>query len=267
MKTIIVDDEILDIKLFTEGETGSLEIVKAFQNPVDVFEYIEQNEVELVILDIEMPEMNGFEVGKRLRILRPDMIVVYATGFARWAFSVIDIKEYPLVMKPYNIEEIESIVAGIKLEMQEKTKEIQARMFGKFELYAGGISVSFKHADAKELLALCIDKCGAWISVEDVARILWKKAEMSEVYQMKYRQAAEMLQNSLEEAGISDLFYYTDEQCHINAENLNCDLYRYRSSQRTVEFDFWEDYLPEYEWAEETQLEMIKAQIYEENNV
>lgn len=267
MKTIIVDDEILDIKLFTEGETGSLEIVKAFQNPLDVFGYVEHNEVELVILDIEMPGMNGLEVGKSLKILRPDMIIVYATGFARWAFNVMDIKEYPLVMKPYNIEEIESVVTGIKLEMQEKLKEIQAKMFGGFELYVRGEKVNFERADSKELLALCIDKCGAWIRVEDVVKILWKKDKMSEVYQIKYCQVARMLQNNLKEAGVFDLFYYTDRHCYINAENLDCDLYRYRSGLRTAEFDFWEDYLPEYDWAEETQLEMIKAQIYEKNNV
>jgi CheY-like chemotaxis protein len=66
-------------------------------------------EVDLVILDINMPGMDGVETLSRLRIARPDLKVLFATGFADDRIPSI-LKRFPevrILKKPFSITELE----------------------------------------------------------------------------------------------------------------------------------------------------------------
>lgn len=66
IKTILVDDEILAMKLFELecAEFEDIEILEKFDSPIKAVQYVESHEVDVAVLDIEMPEMNGIELGK-----------------------------------------------------------------------------------------------------------------------------------------------------------------------------------------------------------
>lgn len=91
IKTILVDDEILAMRLF-ELECARFEdirIIAKFESPVKAIAYAEEHDVDMAILDIEMPEMNGIELGKELRKRRKDIILIFITAHTQYAMVPI----------------------------------------------------------------------------------------------------------------------------------------------------------------------------------
>ena len=67
-KVIIIDDH----KLFTDGlssilESIGLRVMSTFQNGKEAFLYLQNNEIDIVFTDINMPEMDGLKLCKRLK--------------------------------------------------------------------------------------------------------------------------------------------------------------------------------------------------------
>jgi len=83
MKVVIVDDEWfgLDVtyRLLTQVRMD-LEVVAFFQDPKEALEKIPMLEPDLVILDVEMPYLNGFELYERLKEIDTHFLLVSAHG-------------------------------------------------------------------------------------------------------------------------------------------------------------------------------------------
>jgi YesN/AraC family two-component response regulator len=63
MKCVAIDDEPLALQL-VQGfaqKTGTLDVVATFTDAVRAKEYLQQNEIDLLFLDIQMPDINGLD--------------------------------------------------------------------------------------------------------------------------------------------------------------------------------------------------------------
>ena len=60
IRTITIDDEPLALQLLSGyvGKTPFLELTGSFDNPLDAMDFLSENEVDLIILDIQMPSYN-----------------------------------------------------------------------------------------------------------------------------------------------------------------------------------------------------------------
>ena len=77
---ILVDDDpdILDpLKEMLEGENFR---VKAFLHPQPALSFLKNNQADLAILDIKMPEMNGFQLLQETRAIYPDLPVIFLSS-------------------------------------------------------------------------------------------------------------------------------------------------------------------------------------------
>ena len=77
---ILVDDDpnILDpLKEMLEGENFR---VKAFLHPQTALSFLKNNEADLAIIDIKMPEMNGFQLLQETRAIHPDLPVIFLSS-------------------------------------------------------------------------------------------------------------------------------------------------------------------------------------------
>ena len=85
-KVIIVDDEqdILNTLSRYFNRKDKFE-VETFTNPINALEAIKNNNYDLVLTDIMMPEMNGVDLLKQIKEVKPDVPVVMMT-----AYSTID---------------------------------------------------------------------------------------------------------------------------------------------------------------------------------
>jgi signal transduction histidine kinase/CheY-like chemotaxis protein len=85
-------------------------------------------EVDLVLLDFAMPGMNGAEVARELRARRPDVSILFATGYADTA-ALTEFDQDQLIQKPYVEEQVANKVAA-KLAAKIADRPVRARPGG-----------------------------------------------------------------------------------------------------------------------------------------
>ena len=108
MNILVVDDEAV----IREGLTRTLEgdglIVDTAKNGHAAIEFMQQKEFDLVITDLKMPGMNGFEVLNAVKVLQPGIPVIMITGFATVESAVEAMKNGTVdyIVKPFTPDQI-----------------------------------------------------------------------------------------------------------------------------------------------------------------
>lgn len=114
---MVVDDE-KDLRMFCESALGEIcdRVLGADdgQEAVEIFEK-DPLAIDLVILDLSMPRMNGGECLKRLKAMRPDVKVIISSGYNLDRTASDDLKEQAdgFLPKPYTIAELSSAVREV----------------------------------------------------------------------------------------------------------------------------------------------------------
>ncbi len=103
IKIGIVDDEILARKVLEDycSKIDNFKIVLSTGNPLEFVNFTQQNEVDLVFLDIEMPELNGMEI---LRSMLHPPKVILTTAYSEYALESYNYGVVDYLLKPIKIE-------------------------------------------------------------------------------------------------------------------------------------------------------------------
>ena len=208
MRVIIVDDERLALRQFemeTEDMPG-VEVAGAFTNPVDALAYVQEHPVEAAFLDIAMPGMNGLALAEKLREIRPDLVVIFLTGYEQYTLDALKVKADYYLTKPYNKQDITEALERARLLAARQKKRVYARTFGRFDVFIDGEAVYFPNAKAKELLALCVDHRGGAVTIEEAVDKLWENRAYDDRVKNLYRKAVMQIRQVLAEHGAEALF-------------------------------------------------------------
>ena len=121
IRTLIVDDEPLArdrVRRFLRDEAG-IEIVGECGNGGEAIDVISRERPDLVFLDIQMPEKNGFEVIKSLNARRMPTII-FVTAYDQYALQAFDVHALDYLLKPFNRERIKRAVARAREHIEHK---------------------------------------------------------------------------------------------------------------------------------------------------
>jgi two-component system LytT family response regulator len=102
MRCIVVDDSKMASKALVQliSQVDFLELKKEFNNPVDAFNYLKNEEVDLVFLDVEMPGMTGLEL---LKNLKDPPLVILVTSKKEYALDAFDLNVADYITKPISL--------------------------------------------------------------------------------------------------------------------------------------------------------------------
>jgi len=111
-KILVVEDEKSMrevLRMLLEAE--NYEVMTA-KNGLEGISHIDSDIFDLVITDMKMPKVNGFEVLKKIKEISPETIVIMITAFGtkESAVEAMKIGAYDYIHKPFNIDEIRLIV-------------------------------------------------------------------------------------------------------------------------------------------------------------
>ncbi len=133
IKVGIIDDEILARKVIEEycAKIDNFTIVLSTGNPIEFINFARQNEVDLIFLDIEMPEINGLEILSSL-LLPPKVILT--TAYSEYA------------LESYNYGVVDYLLKPIKLERFLKAvHKVSASKIVPSEKHPGSQELQIKH--------------------------------------------------------------------------------------------------------------------------
>jgi DNA-binding LytR/AlgR family response regulator len=102
MRTItcmIVDDEPLAVRLLESfvDKTPGLQLLGSYTDSVEAMTALKGGGVDLLFLDIQMPDMNGMELA---HMLPPETRVVFTTAFKEYAFESYEVSALDFLLKP-----------------------------------------------------------------------------------------------------------------------------------------------------------------------
>ncbi|MPQ46921.1 response regulator [Marinifilum sp. N1E240] len=100
---IAVDDEPLALGLIVGyiNKTPFLELCGQFDNPIDAMEFMEDHPVQLLFLDIQMPDLTGVEFA---RILEKNSKIIFTTAFDKYAVEGFKLEALDYLLKPISYE-------------------------------------------------------------------------------------------------------------------------------------------------------------------
>ncbi|MBA2304021.1 MAG: response regulator transcription factor [Acidobacteria bacterium] len=120
LRCVVVDDEQLarEELCYLLGRVGGVDVVGQASNGVDAIKVIEQNSPDLVMLDIQMPGLTGFEVARRLIDTGLDSQLVFVTAFDRHAIEAFEINAVDYLLKPVEAERLGTAVDRVRRRIQ-----------------------------------------------------------------------------------------------------------------------------------------------------
>jgi signal transduction histidine kinase/CheY-like chemotaxis protein len=100
---LVVDDEVGIALLCKRVLTRAGYFVTSITNPRAAVEWLTHNKVDLLLVDIRMPEVDGFEVVEHARQLQPDLAVLVMTGFGTVETAIRALRQGVdgLILKPF----------------------------------------------------------------------------------------------------------------------------------------------------------------------
>lgn len=124
---LIVDDTPSNIKILTEALRGDYKLAAAI-NGIKAIEYAHENETDLILLDIMMPEMDGYEVADYLKKNErtKDIPVIFISGLSEMENMAkgFEIGAVDYITKPFEISEVKSRVRT-HLELGQYRKKLE----------------------------------------------------------------------------------------------------------------------------------------------
>ncbi len=118
IRTIIVDDEPPAIRLLEKyiGKVSFLKLEATFTNPLEALQFIEKGAVDLVLLDIQMPEITGIQLSK---IIQQKAHIIFTTAYPQFALESYDISAIDYLLKPIEFNRFYMAVSKVKPKEKE----------------------------------------------------------------------------------------------------------------------------------------------------
>lgn len=116
MNLLVADDENLELKVLEKT------IKKFFLNELDIFmasngkqaaDIVENTDINIALLDIEMPGMNGIELAKLIREKNHNCIIIFITAYDRFEYAIeaMHIKAFDYLLKPWKEEKLTGLIS------------------------------------------------------------------------------------------------------------------------------------------------------------
>jgi two-component system, LytTR family, response regulator len=122
IRSIIVDDELPACNVLKnyieEFCHEDIEVVSIARSVKDALQAIRIHRPDLVFLDIEMPNDNGFDLLRKLPTI--DFKIIFVTGYSEYAIKAFRFSATDYLLKPVSIVELKEAVAKVKKDMEQQ---------------------------------------------------------------------------------------------------------------------------------------------------
>ncbi|WP_027712304.1 LytR/AlgR family response regulator transcription factor [Dickeya chrysanthemi] len=122
MKAIIVEDEFL-----AQQELGwlikqhsQIEVDAVFDDGLDVLKYLQDNRVDVIFLDINIPSLDGVMLAKNINQFADKPLIVFITAYKNHAVEAFELEAFDYILKPYHETRIVGMLQKLEAAWQQQ---------------------------------------------------------------------------------------------------------------------------------------------------
>jgi len=126
IRCLVVDDEPLAIEIITDyiEKIPSLELAKSTTSAFEAIQFVQNNPVDLIFLDVQMPELTGIQF---LKVIDGKCPVILTTAFPEYALESYELQVTDYLLKPIAFDRFYKAVQKVLGNKQEQKSESQAQ--------------------------------------------------------------------------------------------------------------------------------------------
>jgi len=120
---VIIDDEPAAIEVLVDfaDRTPNLSLLSTFRDPLQALSFLRETKVDLIFLDINMPELNGMEL---LKVLIHPPLVIFTTAYTEYAIESYEKNAIDYLLKPVTFERFLIAVNKAQSRIMNKNHEV-----------------------------------------------------------------------------------------------------------------------------------------------
>ena len=123
---IAVDDEPLALELMETYilQVPGLHLLRTFTDAVSAWSFIQKNPVDLLFLDIQMPDISGLQMAKSLEKRKP--LVIFTTAFSKYAVEGFNVHAVDYLLKPFEFNRFkEAVDKAVEIKALSEKSPVQ----------------------------------------------------------------------------------------------------------------------------------------------
>lgn len=125
MKCIAIDDEPLALNIIKDyaKRIDYIELIACCTNPLEAIKILSTEEVDLIFLDIQMPNINGLDL---IRALGKVPLLIFTTAYPNYALEGYELNAIDYLLKPFSFERFfKAVNKAYELSTLRKSKQMQ----------------------------------------------------------------------------------------------------------------------------------------------
>lgn len=256
MNIICIDDEpyVLQQILLICKESNCFSEINGFLKTEDALSFLENNAVDIMFLDINMPGVNGLTFAEKIKIQYPNIALIFVTGYSEYALNAFQLHADGYLTKPISVESVKSEVANIEQQKQrfQSNDDIFIQTFGNFEIFVKGVPVKFERKVSKEILAYLVDKRGTGVTRAELATIIWENELYDHSKQKQLDVYIQSLKKTLKTNNLLSIFDLEKGELRVNPSTFRCDFYDFLNGDKDTIHSYCNNYMNSYSWAKST---------------
>lgn len=127
MRAVIIDDEKnAAMQLYSLVEDyAAITVVNIFTDPCEGLRWLIKESIDLLFLDIDMPNISGIYIAELLSELQPEIKICFVTAFDDFAIKAFEINALDYILKPCTKERLNSCISKLaRIAMKKKELEV-----------------------------------------------------------------------------------------------------------------------------------------------
>ncbi|MBQ9086213.1 MAG: response regulator [Clostridia bacterium] len=255
MNILAVDDEIHALSMLEDAISEAVTNARIYlcQDVQVALETAKLVKIDICFLDIHMPKKSGIELAAELKLLNPEINIVFATAFSEHMKEGIDLRMSGYLLKPVTAQAVKVELENLRHPVEwDESKKLRVLTFGNFEVLIDGVPVKFERKQAKEILAYLIDKRGTSVTYAELASVLWEDGAYDRTQQKNLQVYVASLVKTLNTLGAKKVIRKNRTSIMVDTSQVDCDFYRFLEGDVRVINSFTGQYMSSYSWAEFT---------------
>ncbi len=125
MNTLIVDDNIIARTTVKQlaNQIKDIVVVGECENAMDAYNFLQEQSVDLILLDIEMPGMTGLELAKNMGNKKP--IIIFTTSKKEYAAEAFELNVADYIVKPLMPARFIQAINKVREILESNTEEVK----------------------------------------------------------------------------------------------------------------------------------------------